>query len=61
MNLNDAKYKNFALVKEMLETAEVVANFDFKQMKPVADMVRGTGRVFLTGEGSSRKIGRAHV
>lgn len=54
MNLNDAKYKNFALVKEMLETAEVVANFDFKQMKPVADMVRGTGRIFLTGEGSSR-------
>ena len=54
MNLTDSKYKNFALVKEMLETSEVVANFDFAQVKPIADMVRKTGRIFLTGEGSSR-------
>ena len=54
MNLTDPKYKDFALVKEMLETADVVANFNFDQMKPVAEMVQKTGRVFLTGEGSSR-------
>lgn len=54
MNLTDPKYKDFALVKEMLETADVVANFDFDQMKPVAEMVQKTGKVFLTGEGSSR-------
>lgn len=54
MNLNDPKYKDFALVKEMLETADVVANFDFDQMKAVAEMVKKTGRIFLTGEGSSR-------
>ena len=51
MNLTDSKYNNFALVKEMLETSEVVANFDFAQVKPIADMVRKTGRIFLTGEG----------
>ncbi len=54
MNLTDSKYKNFALVKEMLETADVVANFDFDQVKSVAGMIKKTGRVFLTGEGSSR-------
>ena len=53
MNLTDKKYE-FALVKEMLETASVVANFNFEQMKPIAEMVQKTGRVFLTGEGSSR-------
>ena len=54
MNLTDPKYKDFALVKEMLETSDVVANFDFDQMKEIAKVVAETGRVFLTGEGSSR-------
>ena len=38
MNLTDSKY-NFALVKEMLQTADVVANFNFDQCKPIADLV----------------------
>ncbi len=54
MNLTDSKYKDFALVKEMLETADVVAKFDFAQTKAIAKMLVKTGRVFLTGEGSSR-------
>lgn len=54
MNTTDAKYKNFALIKEMLETADVVANFDFAQTKDIAAMIKKTGKVFLTGEGSSR-------
>lgn len=53
MNLTDAKY-DFALVREMLETSEVVRNFDFSQTADVADMVQKTGRIFFTGEGSSR-------
>lgn len=53
MNLTDSKY-NFALVREMLQTSDVVANFDFHQAKNLADMILRTGRVFLTGEGSSR-------
>ncbi|MGI6401918.1 MAG: SIS domain-containing protein [Thermoguttaceae bacterium] len=53
MNSTDSKY-DFALVKEMLETPDLVANFDFQQCKKIADMVRKTGRIFLTGEGSSR-------
>ena len=54
MNLTDSKYGKFALVKEMLETADVIRNFDFSQAAAAAKMVKETGRIFLTGEGSSR-------
>lgn len=54
MNLTDSKYGKFALVKEMLETAEVIRNFDFSQAAAAAAMVKESGRIFLTGEGSSR-------
>ena len=53
MNLTDSKY-DFALVREMLQTSDVVANFDFSQTKTIASLVLKAGRVFLTGEGSSR-------
>ncbi len=54
MNLNDVKYNQFALVREMLETADVIEKFDFSQTAETARMIQETGRVFLTGEGSSR-------
>lgn len=54
MNLTDAKYKNFALVEEMLETPRIMRSFDFGQAKETADAINSTGRLFLTGEGSSR-------
>ena len=54
MNLTDAKYKDFALVKEMLETCEVLRRFDFTQADETAQAIKATGRLFLTGEGSSR-------
>lgn len=56
MNLKDKKFAKFALVKEMLETSEVVRNFDLNQrgVQNVASLIRKSGRVFLTGEGSSR-------
>lgn len=54
MKLDDPKYGQFALVKEMLETAEVIRRFDFSKTAAVAKMVKEAGRIFLTGEGSSR-------
>jgi glucosamine--fructose-6-phosphate aminotransferase (isomerizing) len=54
MNLKDAKYKDFALVAEMLQTPQVVSRFDFGQARDTAEVVRQTGKLFLTGEGSSR-------
>lgn len=54
MNLTDSKYNRFALVKEMLQTVDVIRNFDFGQTAAAAKMIEETGRLFLTGEGSSR-------
>ncbi len=54
MNLQDPKYGNFALVHEMLETPRIVAAFDFQGARDAAQIIRQTGRLFLTGEGSSR-------
>jgi len=54
MNLHDPKYNKFALVQEMLETPGLIAKFDFAASKDAAEAIRQTGRLFLTGEGSSR-------
>jgi glucosamine--fructose-6-phosphate aminotransferase (isomerizing) len=54
MNLQDEKYNQYALCKEMLETAEVVKKFD-PSVGKVADAVKHHYRgILLTGEGSSR-------
>jgi len=54
MNLKNAEYKGFALVREMLETPGIVGRFDFGQSAPAAEAVKRSGKLFLTGEGSSR-------
>ncbi len=54
MNLKDARYKDFALVHEMLETPQLVGDFDFQASADAAAAIRQAGRLFLTGEGSSR-------
>ena len=53
----DPRYSRFHLVREMLQTPEVIRRFDPGAVEPFADAVRRagrTGRLFLTGEGSSR-------
>ena len=54
MNLTDPKYSQYALVREMMDTIDVVKGFDPGQMKKVADEIKSVGRLLLTGEGSSR-------
>lgn len=54
MNLKDQKYSNYALVQEMMQTAEVVKKFNPNQTKEVAEMIKSAGKLLLTGEGSSR-------
>ncbi|MEI6246453.1 MAG: MBG domain-containing protein, partial [Acidobacteriota bacterium] len=54
MNLHDPKYNRFALVREMLETPRIVGGFDFHAAQDTAQIIRETGKLFLTGEGSSR-------
>ncbi|NQV18596.1 MAG: sugar isomerase, partial [Armatimonadetes bacterium] len=54
MNLKEAKYSKYALVQEMMDTIDVVKNFNPYQTKEVAKKIESFGKLFLTGEGSSR-------
>lgn len=54
MNANLPRYAKFRLVQEMLETPQVVADFDFTQAAKAVAAVRATRSAFFTGEGSSR-------
>jgi glucosamine--fructose-6-phosphate aminotransferase (isomerizing) len=61
MNLTDAKYTQFGLVRDMLATADVIAKFDAEQAKETAKSVAQVGRLLLTGEGSSRIFPAKHA
>jgi glutamine---fructose-6-phosphate transaminase (isomerizing) len=54
MNLTDPRYSSYALVQEMMQTVEVVKSFDPDRSKAVAEIIKATGKLFFTGEGSSR-------
>lgn len=54
MNLEQEKYSRYSLVKEMMGTVPTVAEFDPSCVCAVAESLRRTGRMFFTGEGSSR-------
>ena len=54
MNLKDEKYSRFHLVREMMDTIGTVRGFNPACSAPVAESARNTGRLLLTGEGSSR-------
>ena len=54
MNLTEDKYSKFALVKEMLETSEVIRKFDHKASMRFTNTAKAKKGIFFTGEGSSR-------
>lgn len=54
MNPSDPNYLRYALVREMLQTTEVVRKFEFSQTKKVAEKLASVKKLLLTGEGSSR-------
>ncbi len=55
MNLQDTKYNQFSLVKEMLETPEVIRRIDWRATDRAAEALKKiSGRLLLSGEGSSR-------
>jgi len=54
MNLKEANYSKHALVQEMMDTSEVVKKFNPAQTKEIAEEIKSAGKLFLTGEGSSR-------
>ncbi len=54
MNRKDPAQNRFALVREMLETPDVIRGLDWAAAAGVAEDVRRKGALLLTGEGSSR-------
>lgn len=53
MNGNE-KYTKFALCTEMLETPDIIRNFKLDGAGEVIEQIKKKGKVFFTGEGSSR-------
>ena len=56
MNLKENKYARYYLVQEMMGTVPTVEKFDPDSSRFFADSVRRTGKIFFTGEGSSRLL-----
>jgi glucosamine--fructose-6-phosphate aminotransferase (isomerizing) len=54
MNPNNEKYGQYLLVSEMMDTLDVVKTFDPSVTRQVANEIKKTGKLMLTGEGSSR-------
>ena len=54
MNRNDPAQNRFALVREMLETPDVIRGLDWAAAAGLAEAVRKKDGLFFTGEGSSR-------
>ena len=54
MNLDLDKYKSFALVREMMETVEIVKKFNKNITREIAKDIKNKNNILLTGEGSSR-------
>lgn len=54
MHADRSPYSQFGLVQDMLQTAEVIRTFDPAVVQPLVQPIREAGRLFFTGEGSSR-------
>lgn len=54
MNLDKQNYAQYFLVKEMMQTIDVVRSFDTAKTKSIAKEINSAEKLFLTGEGSSR-------
>ncbi len=54
MKLSEEKYSQFELVKEMMDTPEIIRNFHVANTDSVVAAIKASGKLLLTGEGSSR-------
>ena len=54
MNVTDERYQRFALVRDMLDTPDIITKFNPNQANDVAQQIADVGRLLMTGEGSSR-------
>ncbi len=59
MHLNDEKYSQYYLVREMMETASLLRTYDSSRIRSIAASVESS-RVLFSGEGSSRIFPSKH-
>jgi len=61
VKLSDSKYSKYALCREMLETVDVIRDFKTKDLSRALDSLKRSGKLFMTGEGSSRIFPAKHT
>lgn len=54
MNLKEGKYSGYNLIIEMMDTIDIVKNFDPNKTKNIAGIIKSADGLLFTGEGSSR-------
>lgn len=54
MNIKEDKYSKFALIREMLQTSEIIRSFNPAVSEKFVKAIKSKKGLFLTGEGSSR-------
>jgi len=54
MNLKNPDHSRYKLVQEMMQTPDIIRRFDPQASEPFVPALKSSGRLFLTGEGSSR-------
>ncbi|MGD0786165.1 MAG: SIS domain-containing protein [Sedimentisphaerales bacterium] len=50
----DTKYSKFVLVREMMQTPNILRKFKLENSEKVINAIKQKGKLFFTGEGSSR-------
>ena len=50
----DSKYSKFVLVREMMQTPNILRKFKLENSEKVINAIKQKGKLFFTGEGSSR-------
>jgi glucosamine--fructose-6-phosphate aminotransferase (isomerizing) len=61
MNLSNPDYSRYLLVQEMMQTIDVVKNFNPARTRAIAETLKSVGKLLLTGEGSSRILPAKNV
>jgi len=54
MQSDRTPYSQFSLVQDMLQAPQVIRGFDPRVVQPIVEPIRAAGKLFFTGEGSSR-------
>lgn len=54
--MKSSAFQQFGLVRDMLETVDIVARFDPQRVASIGAVARVSQRVFFTGEGKGGRL-----